>query len=67
MDKLLNILFPNYIIDRVKSFIPKNKYPCLYCGHIYSDKNVKINNNNNCNCYYRWNYFHQYRHEGYIN
>lgn len=60
MEKLLNIIFPKYLANKIIDYVPKKKpYTCLYCGHIYNEKDIKFNDPNNCPCYYQWIYFHQ--------
>ena len=59
MEKILNNIFPKYIIKNIKSFISSEKsYNCLYCGHVYKSRNIKFNDSSNCSCYYKWIYFH---------
>ena len=58
MDKLFIIFFPKGIVKKIIEFIPKKIYKCLYCGHVYYNRNIKFNDINNCPCYYKWIYFH---------
>ena len=52
MEKIFDNLFSKDIIKNIKSFIPsKTEYCCLYCGHIYQNKDIKFNDPNNCICY----------------
>ena len=55
MEKIFDNLFSKDIIKNIKSFIPyKIEYCCLYCGHIYQNKDIKFDDPNNCICYYKW-------------
>ena len=58
MENVLNTLFPHCISKKIILYIPKKVYECLYCGKIYDNKNIKFNDPNNCDCYYKWIYFH---------